>query len=111
MSEQTLGRDIFLNNLYRSNKWIGCASITQDTNEVGFLGTTGDQVYLTPCDSLSRSLSFSYMLSLELGGFLRNPLKAITGYYIYGYYIDYDNNNNNITPPSSFSWYPSAHPP
>lgn len=48
MSEQTLGRDVYLNNLYRSNKWIGCASITQDTNEVGFLGTTGDQVYLTP---------------------------------------------------------------
>lgn len=65
MREQTLGKDIYLMNFYLSNKWIGCASITQDTNEVGFLGTAGDQVYLTPCVSLSCSLSFSYMLSLE----------------------------------------------
>lgn len=56
-------------NFYESNKWISCASITQDINEVGFPGTAGDQVYLTPCASLPRSLSFSYLLSLEMSDF------------------------------------------
>jgi len=76
MREQTLGRDVYFNNLCRSNKWIGCASITQDTNEVGFLGTTGDQVYLTPCASLSCPLSFSYMLSFRIRVFLRKSPKS-----------------------------------
>lgn len=64
---------------YLSNKWIGCASITQDTNEVGFQGTAGDQVYLTPCTSFFACSPF--LALIRSVSFLGNPLKAITQRY------------------------------